>query len=116
MKIKKTVRGFSIIEFKDDNGESCSLQKSSAAFEDKIWLGIDKAKITEFFPMPRKDTEEPWVDLDKQYIEEKLKHRPQNEIHFENQRMHLTQKQVKKLLPHLIAFAETGEIEVNNEL
>lgn len=73
MKIKKTARGFSIIEFKDDNGELCSLQKSSAAFEEKIWLGIDKAKITEFFPMPRKATEEPWVDLDKQYIEERLK-------------------------------------------
>lgn len=111
MKIKKTVRGFSIIEFIDSNGESCSLQKSSSALEDKIWLGIDNAKIREFYPRPR-NINDSWCELDKEYVEEKLKHRPQNEIYFENQRMHLTQNQVKELLPHLQAFAKTGEIEV----
>ena len=115
MEIKKTIRGFSIIEFEDDNGEHCSLQKSSSAMGDKIWLGIDNAKIREFFPLPRKDIEDAWVDLDKQYIEEKLKHRPQNEIHFENQRMHLTRGQVKALLPHLRAFVKTGELEVKDD-
>lgn len=114
MRTKKTHRGFSIIQFKDSNGKSCSLQKSSIAFEDLIWLGIDNAKIVEFYPLPRA-TDESCFELDKEYIEERLKHRPQNQIYFENQRMHLTRKQVKKLLPHLQAFVETGSIEVKND-
>ena len=39
MKIDFTERGFYRGEFKDDNGQLCSIQKSSAAEEDKIWLG-----------------------------------------------------------------------------
>ena len=109
MKIKKTCRGFDLIEFEDDNGEKCSLQKSSSALEDKIWLGIDQAKILEFYPMPR-DTNEAWVEITKEEVEEKLKHRPQNEIHYKNQRMYLTRKQVEKLLPHLENFVRTGEL------
>ena len=49
-------------------------------------------------------------------LEAKLKHRPQNEIHYKNQRMHLTVNQVKELLPILQRFVETGEIsEVEND-
>lgn len=39
--MKKTERGFSYYEFIDKNGVECSLQKSSLAFEDCIWLGCD---------------------------------------------------------------------------
>lgn len=109
MKVKKTQRGFNLIEFIDDNGEKCSLQKSSSALEDKIWLGIDEAKIMEFYPYPRK-TEEAWFEIPKEEVEAKLKHRPQNEIHYKNQRMHLTRKQIAELLPHLQKFVETGDI------
>lgn len=38
--ITKTSRGFDLIEFTDRNGVVCSLQKSSAAMEDCIWLGV----------------------------------------------------------------------------
>lgn len=100
----KTIRGFDYIEFEDDNGMTCSLQKSSSALEDKIWLG-GHAKIKEFYPPPR-ETDESWFELEDL---SPLKHRPQNEIHVFS-RMHLTRKHVKKLLPHLEKFVETGEI------
>ena len=59
-------RGFDYISFQDDYQFDCSLQKSSLATEDAIWLG--------------KKTD----------------------------RMHLTQKQVKVLLPFLKRFVKTG--------
>lgn len=40
--IRTTELGFAIGEFKDHYGEPCSLQKSSLAFEDCIWLGVHK--------------------------------------------------------------------------
>jgi hypothetical protein len=46
MKRTQTHRGFRLYEFKDHYGEDCSLQKSSLADTDAIWLGIDKPKPT----------------------------------------------------------------------
>lgn len=43
MKLNKTERGFSVLEFFDRYGEHCSLQKSSLATEDAIWFGRDNA-------------------------------------------------------------------------
>jgi len=37
-----TNRGFVRYEFDDRYGEPCSLQESSLAFEDAIWLGTNK--------------------------------------------------------------------------
>ena len=47
MKLKKTItpRGFAIYDFKDDYDMQCSLQKSSRAFQNCIWLGINEPKI-----------------------------------------------------------------------
>jgi hypothetical protein len=42
MKVNRTQRGFPIIEFVDLYGSECSLQKSSLAFVDAIWLGVVK--------------------------------------------------------------------------
>ena len=106
MKVKTTARGFAYYEFVDDNGQKCSLQKSSSALEDKIWLGIDDAKIMEFYPYLR-ETDESWFEIPKEEVEAKLKHRPQNKIHYKNQRMHLTVNQVKELLPILQRFVDT---------
>lgn len=39
-----TQRGFSYIRFEDEYGHTCSLQKSSRATEDCIWLGREDAK------------------------------------------------------------------------
>lgn len=43
MNYKKTERGFRYIEFNDLYGEKCSIQKSSLATDDAIWIGIDDA-------------------------------------------------------------------------
>lgn len=46
MKKDVTNRGFSVIHFTDSRGVKCSLQKSSLATEDAIWLGVDYASTT----------------------------------------------------------------------
>lgn len=63
-----TDRGFRIDTFTDYNGQACSLQMSSLADAQCVWLGV------------------------------------------KSERMHLTQDQVKALLPALQHFAEHGEM------
>lgn len=36
-------RGFAIAEFKDQYGKRCTIQKSSLAFLDCIWLGVHES-------------------------------------------------------------------------
>lgn len=92
--LRLTNRGFAIVEFKDANGNECSLQESSAVrFEDddgsvsdgKIWFGMDKDNNGE--------------PVGKTVDGHKL-----------GARMHLTQSQVRALLPLLQYFAEHGEL------
>lgn len=40
-----TVRGFLLGQFWDRYGELCSIQKSSLATEDAIWLGVDEHRM-----------------------------------------------------------------------
>jgi len=84
MKIKKarTERGFRRWDFDDRYGQECSLQMSSLASEAAIWFGVD-------VNIPKENGGEGKV------------------VH---ERMHLTQKMVKKLLPALQHFAEKGEL------
>ncbi len=84
-RMSRTERGFSVMEFIDRYDQKCSLQKSSLASEDAIWLGVSNSGPQ--MPGPKG-----------QYNEDV------------NDRMHLTQEMVKKLLPHLERFAETGEL------
>jgi len=42
VQIKKNERGFSGAEFTDRYGKACSIQDSSLATEDAIWLGCDE--------------------------------------------------------------------------
>lgn len=97
MKIRKTSRGFSISEFFDRYKHKCSIQKSSLASEDAIWIGVDYADPQ----IMAKDTPgggTGWVKFDI----------PSNvELYT---RMHLTRKMVFRLLPHLIKFWLTGNI------
>ena len=87
-----TNRGFSISEFVDRYGAKCSIQKSSLATEDAIWLGCDEADPRILvkgegwkpFPLPA------GVQT--------------------NTRMHLSQENVKELLPYLNRFVKYGEI------
>lgn len=98
--MKTTNRGFDIHEFKDRYGEKCSIQKSSLATEDCIWLGIDeptvKVMASAYPQIPSDGTG--WVVF------------PIPKDASISSRMHLSQEQVRKLLPMLTKFAETGEL------
>jgi len=100
-KIKHTQRGFGYIEFKEKYGLKCSLQKSSAASEDCIWLGIDEVSIIGF-----NGTQSPTIKIGNEEIKKAF-----NVSDITNSRMHLTKKQVAKLLPFLQKFVKTGEIQ-----
>lgn len=94
MRIKKTKtnRGFSSIEFEDIYNSKCSIQKSSLATEEAIWFGIDDADPKILKPGSGWQS----FEIPKEVLL--------------TTRMHLTQKQVKKLLPILTKFGETGNI------
>lgn len=89
----KTSRGFSIITFNDRYGVECSLQKSSLATEDCIWFGCNDADPIVLIPG------QGWTKIE------------MPEDYIANTRMHLSQEQVKELLPYLQKFVETGELE-----
>lgn len=91
MEINRTQRGFRILSFKDAYNIDCSLQESSLATTNAIWLGCDEAE-------PKVLINGRWENLS------------MPEEYVANTRMHLTQKQVKELLPYLIKFAETGTL------
>jgi hypothetical protein len=76
-------RGFLRGEFKDRNGDACSIQKSSIGTEDCIWLGCDHETF----------------------------HSVTGEAC--GARMHLTRDLAAALIPHLQRFVETGELETS---
>ena len=87
-------RGFLRGEFRDRNDELCSIQKSSVATEDCLWLGADKQRLMHLV------SDEGWKELPI----------PDGAMIYPG-RMHLTRKMVKKLIPLLQKFVETGEPE-----
>ena len=101
MEMKNTERGFAIAHFEDRNGVKCSIQKSSLATEDCIWLGADDIGLKKF------KAYEGWSDVPLPFSHE--------EHYVANNRMHLTQEQVKALLPALRYFAKHGELPERSE-
>lgn len=98
MEVNQTDRGFNIIRFTDRYGVECSMQKSSLASEDAIWLGCN-------------DTD-PKVCINGEWKTAKM---PEGDAVLFTNRMHLTRKQINDLLPFLIEFAATGEFTNNNK-
>lgn len=98
MKKEKTARGFDFREFHDANNVSCSIQKSSIATADLIWLGCDDANLQEFVA----NREPRWQKV---VFPNSISHHV-----VATTRMHLTKAMVKKLLPILQKFVETGDI------
>lgn len=93
MKATKTDRGFILVEFEDGNGQVCSLQQSSAVRDEGLcWLGVTDPPVMVRAP------DQGWENV------------PLPEGALVMSRMHLTQAQVRALLPYLTHFAETGEI------
>lgn len=78
--LEPTNRGFLRGEFTDRYGKACSIQKSSLANEDCIWLGMNEG----------------------------THHHITGEC---MARMHLRKDMVKKLIPMLQRFVETGELD-----
>lgn len=92
IKGRKTERGFKIFEFCDLNAHECSLQESSLATENAIWLGIDEPKPQIFVGG------QGWTEIPL----------PEGTLH--SGRMHLTLHQVRKILPLLQYFVEHNEL------
>lgn len=109
MKLKKTKtqRGFDLIEFEDIYKGKCSLQKSSLASKDAIWFGIDDADPKIMCSDARKMGLRGWMggEADNGFCKFEI---PKEVLL--TTRMHLTRSDVKKLLPILQKFVETGEI------
>lgn len=103
IKFGETTRGFSYGSFNDYFGLECSIQKSSLATDDAIWLGINnpdpKIMAADANQYGVYTTEEiGWVSY------------PIPEVVNINTRMHLTREQVEALLPILQHFVDTGEV------
>lgn len=97
-----TNRGFGLYRFQARRGESCSLQKSSLATEDCIWLGHDNMDMRVFIPY----APQAWHPIS----EDELKQRFNAQDVLTNTRMELTREQVKDLIPILQKFVDTGDI------
>jgi hypothetical protein len=103
MKKQKTSRGFAYYKFIESNGNICSIQKSSAAEQDLIWLGCDKLDIQGFTPYGQPES---WASITEEQINEKFGTEHING----NNRMHLSRETVSKLIPILQKFVDTGNI------
>lgn len=108
MEINQNGRGFDFSSFTDRYGAKCSLQISSLATEDAIWLGVDNADPQIMCSDARK------LGLEIQTGEDGdhngfCKFEIPKEVSLTT-RMHLTREMVADLLPHLQKFVETGDI------
>lgn len=99
LKVDKTNRGFGIVKFKDEYGVDCSLQKSSLADNDCIWLGVEDLQPKILACKVNGGIPNGWVDYE--ISKDVLFHK----------RMHLTRDMVKQLLPLLQKFVKTGELQ-----
>ena len=106
MILDKTNRGFDIAKFADVYDNECRLQKSSSAEENVIWLGVVDANPQIMATDAKKigllskdsDINTGWVPY------------PISKEALLTTEMLLNRDMVKELLPHLIKFANTGEL------
>jgi hypothetical protein len=107
MQIEFNKRNFAYAEFEDRYGCKCSIQKSSLAEEDCIWLGLNDAdpKIM--------STDATRMGLRERTFDERdngwVKYEIPKEVLL-NTRMHLTQEMAAELIVHLQQFVDTGEL------
>ena len=97
--IKPNHRGFAVGEFTDEYGIECSIQKSSWAEKDAIWLGVDDPKPKILACKVNGGIPNGWVD-----------YKIPEDVNLHT-RMHLTRDMVKQLLPLLNKFVKTGELQ-----
>ena len=86
MELTRTLRGFLSADFVDLYGEACSIQDSSLATEDAIWLGVDHVNARRWATVAGGDLERIPA------------------------RMHLSRELAADLIPLLQRFVDTGSI------
>ena len=94
---KLTERNFAYHEFIDQKGVVCSIQKSSLAMVECIWLGCDDPGVKMLYPGKG------WLPVELQTV-------LGTDQFIVNTRMHLTRKMVAQLLPILQKFVQTGDL------
>lgn len=87
----KTIRGFNILHFHDDNEELCDIQQSSASDKSRIWLGVHNSKA-EILASKTEQGGTGWVEY------------PIPEDVMITHRMHLSRKQSISLAIKLLQF------------
>jgi hypothetical protein len=100
----QTERGFSKVVFTDTYNHQCSIQQSSLATEDRIWLGIES-------PDPqimKSDALKLGLSLPEGEISGWTQYPIPKEVLISTQ-MHLNREQVKGLVEHLSKWLETGD-------
>jgi len=100
IEMKRTERGFEIGEFTDYYGVKCSIQQSSLATMNAIWLGCNDANPREMCSRaknPIGTTGWQPVEMPEEYVA--------------NTRMHLTEEMVIALIDKLQHWIDTGELK-----
>lgn len=96
LQFNTTNRAFGRIEFTDLYDVKCSVQASSLATEEAIWIGANEIGLKHFKAFKG------WMDVPTPHSVED---------HWNaNTRMHLSREQVAALLPILTHFVETGDL------
>ncbi len=103
VEIGVTQRGFALGEFKDQYGNQCSIQKSSIATKDCIWLGVDDPQPQIMVSDARR------LGITNSMANGWMPYEIPSEVSIST-RMHLSREDVKKLLPLLQKFVETGSL------
>lgn len=103
-KLKHTERGFPYFEYKDIYGVTYSIQQSSLATKNALWVGVDD-------PDPQcmaSDAASLGVQTDQTTGWVKY---PVSDKVLMRTRMHLDRRQVKNLIKKLQAWIDTGELK-----
>ena len=131
--LERTVRGFPVMRFRDEDGQGCSIQDSSLAEADCIWLGrggsdgrtrmhIDQ-EMAEAVLDRLRDPKAPDIELDDFYGSRcvarsssvgdgTMEVGPTIDFDGHEQRpMRLSKAQIDMLAPLLATFVEIGTIE-----
>jgi len=109
-KVKRTPRGFELIEFADFKGHACSLQQSSLALYDKpgvsaVWMGPDDAKPIILAHHAAR------LGIKTHRTDGWVAYPVPKEVSFTT-RMHLTRDEVESLIKHLTAWLKTGSFKI----
>ncbi len=102
---KKTERGFELIEFYDTNNQVCTVQQSSIASENRIWLGLKTASPS----VMKTDAQRMGLSLDGDATGW-MDYPIPDEVSL-NTRMHLNREQVQDLVLKLQQWLDSGSFE-----